>query len=336
MARIDGTPFNDDGIDLSALIGDIHGFPENDYIYGYEGNDYLDGWNGNDTLFGGDDNDTLFGWTGNDQLYGGTGNDTLHGEADNDYLDGWIGNDKLYGGTSRDSLRGWSGNDELYGGTENDTLNGGAGNDLLDGGDGIDTASYATALAGVTVGIDIELFGTPQDTKGAGTDTLWNIETLTGSNFNDTLSAFLIGGTLNGGAGNDELTVADGNYILNGGAGQDVLEVQYETLTAVTFDYNAVSDSPAGMGKDIIIGFVGVDVDEGHASQIDLRNIDAIPGGDDTPFTWIGSSAFTAAGQLRYDTTTGILQGNTVGNTAAEFEIELIGAPALSVSDIVL
>ena len=45
--------------------------------------------------------------------------------------------------------------------------------------------------------------------------------------------------------------------------------------------------------------------------------------------TYIGSAAFTAAGQLRY--TGGILQGSTDADTAAEFEIQLVGSPALTV-----
>ena len=74
-------------------------------------------------------------------------------------------------------------------------------------------------------------------------------------------------GTLNGGTGNDRLTAGDGG-VLNGGDGNDVLMVSgaafvSSTLTggagadtlygvehlSMTFDYNAVSDSPAGAGE---------------------------------------------------------------------------------------
>lgn len=70
--------------------------------------------------------------------------------------------------------------------------------------------------------------------------------------------------------------------------------------------------------------------------QIDLTGIDAYqtssaPGNQALIF----GGPFTAD-HLRYNTTTGILAGNTDGDAAAEFEIELVGAPALSVSDIVL
>ena len=45
-----------------------------------------------------------------------------------------------------------------------------------------------------------------QNTIGAGIDTLANIENLTGSNFNDTLTGNTAANILNGGAGNDTLT----------------------------------------------------------------------------------------------------------------------------------
>ena len=56
---------------------------------------------------------------------------------------------------------------------------------VLVGGPGSDTASYASALTGVTVSL---AKSGPQETFGAGVDWLQNIENLTGSSFNDTLT----------------------------------------------------------------------------------------------------------------------------------------------------
>ena len=54
----------------------------------------------------------------------------------------------------------------------------------MDGGAaGSDTASYIDATAGVKVSLAL---AAAQNTIGAGTDTLFNFENLTGSNFNDT------------------------------------------------------------------------------------------------------------------------------------------------------
>jgi Ca2+-binding RTX toxin-like protein len=284
------------------------------------------------------------------------------------------------GNGNHNVITGNSANNVLDGLAGNDTLTGGSGNDRLDGGSGIDTASYATATAGVTVDLYYFTEGQPQNTGGAGLDTLVGIENLTGSNFNDTLLAdfpaaeqgtlnggtgndrlvashseytlngdagddeLLYGngdGTLNGGTGNDHLQAGDGGT-LNGGDGNDVLEAGelfssilnggagadtlYCGVGGSICDYNAVSDSPAGAGRDVIYNF-GPD-----PAKIDLTDIDAnsLVAGNQA-FTWIGSSAFTAAGQLRYNTTTGLLQGSTDGDTAAEFEIQLVGAPALVV-----
>lgn len=102
----------------------------------------------------------------------------------------------------------------------NDTLASSAINDLIVGLGGNDTATYATATAGVTVSLSN---GGPQNTGGAGTDTLTGIENLTGSAFNDTLTGNGVANVLSGGAGNDTLvaTVDNVRDTLDGGANTD-------------------------------------------------------------------------------------------------------------------
>lgn len=126
-------------------------------------------------------------------------------------------------------------------------------------------------------------------------------------------------------------TFGIGYCTLNGGAGADTLEVNGPIESTLTFDYNSVSESPAGAGKDTIIGFTGnTFYGDQDGGQIDLTDIDAntLASGNQA-FTYIGSAAFTAAGQLRY--AGGILQGSTDADAAAEFEIQLVGAPTLVV-----
>jgi Ca2+-binding RTX toxin-like protein len=296
------------------------------------------------------------------QNTGGAGSDTLVGIEN---LTGSNFNDTLTGNSANNVLTGRAGNDTLLGGSGNDTLQGDSGNDTLNGGDGIDTASYATATAGIEIdgGINLE-WGT---TGGAGNDTLADIENITGSNFNDTfigggatsvtfnglagndsLLAYFGSGTLNGGTGNDRISAADGGeytlngeagndylrtdarglFTLNGGPGADTLEHIDEAEGILIFDYNLVSDSPAGTGKDTIIGFNGGGA--GTLDRISLIDIDAntLVSGNQA-FTYIGSAAFTAAGQLRY--AGGILQSSTDADAAAEFEIQLVGTPTLLV-----
>ena len=89
---------------------------------------------------------------------------------------------------------------------------------VLDGGPGSDTASYASALAGVTVSL---AKSGPQETFGAGVDWLQNIENLAGSSFNDTLTGDVNPNMIAGGAGNDTLQGNGGADILDGGSGFD-------------------------------------------------------------------------------------------------------------------
>lgn len=132
---------------------------------------------------------------------------------------GLDGNDTLNGGTANDILDGGVGNDSLLGGGGNDTLLGGEGNDILNGQGGTDTVNYETATAGVSVNLATT---TAQNTVGAGTDTISNIENLVGSAFNDTLVGSAAANLITAGAGNDTLTGAGGADTLDGGAGSDL------------------------------------------------------------------------------------------------------------------
>jgi Ca2+-binding RTX toxin-like protein len=109
---------------------------------------------------------------------------TLTGFDTNETITGASANDVLSGGGGADLLVGLAGNDVLNGGAGDDVLRGGLGDDTLTGGEGIDTASYSDAAAGVTVNLSV---AGPQAT-GAGSDSLSEIENLTGSAFGDALT----------------------------------------------------------------------------------------------------------------------------------------------------
>jgi len=130
------------------------------------------------------------------------------GDADDNVLTGTAEADNLRGEGGDDTLSGAGGNDVLNGGDGNDVLDGGAGNDGLNGGDGIDTVSYASASAGVTVQLSKT---SDQNTLGSGRDTLSGIENLTGSAFRDYFT---------GDAGDNVLSdTLGGNDRFIGGAG---------------------------------------------------------------------------------------------------------------------
>ncbi|MEH2326328.1 MAG: hypothetical protein V7K32_22755 [Nostoc sp.] len=164
---------------------------------------------------------------------------------------------------------------------------------------------------------------------GAGNDLLFgsiNGDYLLG----DDLSGVAGNDYLSGGEGNDALFGVGGNDTLFGGAGTDTL---YGGAGNDVFEFDSVSDSQPGLSRDIIKDFVG----NGNLAgdRIDLSRIDAnttIKG--DQAFSYIGTRAFTAAGQIRYSG--GILQGNTDSNLAANFEIKLEGSPLLVASDIIV
>ncbi len=99
------------------------------------------------------------------------------------------------------------------------------------------------------------------------------------------------------GHGNDALIInpfLGGDSTLNGGAGADSLRHVDggPGSSIVTFDYNAVSDSPAGAGRDKIINFTGVngfDEEDENGDQIDLTTIDAKPSvAGNQAFVWGG------------------------------------------------
>ena len=264
----------------------------NDTLAGFGGDDTMNGGTGADYLIGGGGNDTF-------QFAAGGGQDIIHDLASGDVVQisgytsaqsvtqagadvililsstdqitfknstvsavqgailwdtntapiiGTEGNDILTGGPGADDLRGLGGND---------VLEGGPGNDSIDGGAGIDFAVYDSATAGVSVNLAVS---GPQNTGGAGIDTLVSIEAVRGSAFVDNLT---------GGSGVDTLYGMDGNDILLGGAGNDTLGgfANDDTINGGTgADYliggtgNDTFQFAAGDGQDVVHDLASGDI----------------------------------------------------------------------------
>jgi Ca2+-binding RTX toxin-like protein len=223
-----------------------------DALDGLAGDDVVDGAAGDDRLSGGDGADTLLGGAGDDTLDGGPGQDVIDGGAGVDVvtyaaasaavgarLDGEAGfaaaagdrienveillgsrfSDALVGSGRSDTLDGGAGDDRLFGLEGDDVLIGGDGADFVDGGGGFDTASYASAPAGVGARLDgVAGFG------AAAGDVYRAVEALAGSAFADVLVGSSGANRIVGGAGADRLFGFGGHDTLLGGVGGDIID----------------------------------------------------------------------------------------------------------------
>ncbi len=246
---------------------------------------------------------------GADTYTGTSGANTFNGLAGNDIIDGAGGNDTLSGGIGNDTISGGTGNDVLKGDAGNDTIDGGAGDDVIDGGAGTDTATYASATSGVTVNLGVMNNGVsqPQNTGGAGVDTLIGIERLIGSAFDDSLTAF-IGSpatTLEGGNGNDRLEGGNGADTLIGGQGSDTLwgRSGKDTMSggsqSDTFVFNAIAETTTGTTTTDVITDFQVGVDKIALSGIDASTVFT----GDNAFVWKGTGGISStdgAGEVSY------------------------------------
>ncbi len=224
----------------------VHGLGGNDRIYDWSGDgNRLYGDTGSDHIFSlGDSVSTVFGGNGTDFLYSTGGlspsgrMERLFGERGNDrlnadrsptngpaFLDGGSGDDWVYGTERGDTVIFHSGitkiatkgGDDLIVGTSR-------GAATIDGGAGRDTMSFAAhtppgyrGMSGVMVDLQA---GT---SVGATRYSLKNIEDVTGSAFDDSLTGRDgVANDLDGGLGNDTLNgrYADGDRA-DGGLGQN-------------------------------------------------------------------------------------------------------------------
>ncbi len=120
-----------------------------------------------------------------------------------------------------------------------------------------------------------------------------------------------------------------------GGAGSDVLVGGGEHDV---FRYLAVSDS-GGTARDRITDLAAISAGGADRDRIDLSAIDAVPGGANDAFAFIGAGAFTAVGQVRARIVgeTTFITANTDGVlTTAEMTIAVAGAVTFAAGDFIL
>ena len=351
----------------------LTGTPGPDYLDGGAGNDTIAPLEGDDTVYGGSGIDTLDFSASTDAVTVGLANTAPQVVSASQGTDILIGFENVIGSDHDDFLYGDMGDNVLTGGDGNDRLAGGAGNDTMDGGGGFDALNYFSAAGGVTV--DLRDEGVAQFVGGGqGTDTFTNIHNVIGSGFGDVIDGdgkfnqlFGFGGddtlrghsgndTIRGGggndligggdgndlvigeAGNDRLFGANGNDVFYGGAGDDTItgsgdgDLMFGGDGADVFRFVSVTDSTFNQ-RDIIADFVsGVD-------KLDFVDVDADAGVvGNQAFTFVGTAAFSAAGQLRFvtDGTNGWVQADVDGDANADMVMQLLGVTGLTVDDFLL
>ncbi|HDB9912089.1 TPA: Ig-like domain-containing protein [Escherichia coli] len=160
-----------------------------------------------------------------------------------------------------------SNNGKFVGTGYNDTFFATAGTDTYDGSGGwVYSSGTGTWLANggmdvvdfrlSTVGVTANLSVTTAQATGFNTSTFTNIEGISGSNFNDTLTGSSGDNQLEGRGGNDTLNIGNG--------GHDTL--LYKLLNA--------SDATGGNGSDVVNGFtVGTWEGTADTDRIDIREL---------------------------------------------------------------
>jgi Ca2+-binding RTX toxin-like protein len=213
--------------------------------------------------------------------FSGTGNDLANailGGTGNDYLDGGLGADTLAGGDGNDTLLGGAGvANELVGGKGNDTYIVSVTGDTVFEVAGEGTDTVRTALAGYTLGNNLEnlTYTGSGDFVGIGND---GANAILGGTGNDYLDGGLGADSLAGGSGND--TLLGGTGVANelvGGTGNDVYVVSVTGDTVFEV---------AGEGTDTVRTALA-----GYTLGNNLENLTYTGGGD---FVGIGNDAANA------------------------------------------
>lgn len=345
-ARFDTAPGVSHRLVVNGLIENVRGANSADFI---QGNEVANIIYGDAAATGPGGNDTISSFDGNDSIFGGAGDDGINGDN---------GNDRLYGGTGADSINGGGGRDLIIGGAGADVMFGGA--------DGNDTLSYAGSSARVVVALT---FGTTTTGIGgdAQGDVIGGFSDIIGSSFDDRLTDTIkttvaFGGNANsfyGGLGNDGLILGGGADDGHGGAGRDTVLGEFGNDLLYGDDGNDAL--VGGAGADRLYGGAGSDrfvfekpssstvavagrdtIGDFHRAEsdrIDLLGIDAIPGGTDQAFTFIGTDPFDHRQGLLHYTTSGndvIVSGDLNGDLTADFAILVKNVSVLVDTDFML
>lgn len=258
------------------------------------------------------------------------GDDTIRGTGYADRVQTGEDDDLVFFGRG-DQVDGGSGDDDLrFRGSkvpEHMFVDGGEGDDRLV----INMSESSTQISS---------YGLSPSYGGVGRISYFGIERLVilGGRFGDRLEGNVGADTLIGSGGSDSLMGMVGDDRLYGGDGRDTLvgglgsDLMSGGLQADVFVWTSIAQSGLTRGqRDEIRDFeVGTD-------RIDLSAIDADPvSDDDQAFVFLGDAGFTGAGgeiRLVRSVERIIVSLDADGDSIADFELGLLGAPMLTIED---
>ena len=360
-----------DELDASSLTDGI-------MLFGNVGDDILTGGSGDDTLGGGPGFDQIVGGDGVDFnsfqgiAFGVTATVNADGTGSATYStnsETFTGIENLTGSESNDVLTATGAvSNELRGAGGDDILRGGGGQDTISGGDGIDTNSFQGIGFGVTATVNDD--GTGTASYGSVSETFVGIESLTGSENDDVLTATgSASNVLRGEGGDDILAGGAGTDTIDGGAGIDTnsfagigfgVTATINANGSGTASYGSVSETftnienlvgsdqgdnltgnnldnviDGGLGDDTIFGLGGDDIlSGGEGTDV----IDGGTGNDTNSFAGISSGVTAIINNADGDGTA--VHGdvsetffNIENLTGTDFEDDLTGNDLVNVLD---
>lgn len=273
-----------------------------------------------------DQADTIYAYGGDDLVYGGAGNDTIDGGTGIDTMEGGQGDDRYIIDNAADVI-------VERAGEGTDTIRSSVSYTLTD-----DMHVEVLWTKNTSATTAINFTGNNHDNRISGNS---GGNVLSGLGGDDLIKAYRGNDTLLGGAGSDDLRGEDGNDRLEGGLDADELEggagtdVMHGGDGADFFIWDSISEtSPALSAADTVLDFNGAAGD-----RLDISDIDANAtrsGGQ--AFAFIGTAAFTAEGQVRYEVSGGqtLVYLNTDRDSDAEGVIRLEGFHTLQAGWFVL
>lgn len=288
---------------------------------------------------------SIIGNDASNRLRGTEGADTIQGLGSDDTIQGFGGNDTLLGGAGNDLLGGADGDDVLNGGTGADRMLGGTGDDLFyvdDAGDVVverigEGHDVVAASVTHTLAAHVETLvltgGEAIDGIGNKLDNL-----IQGNGAANRLTGGIGHDTLLGGGGADVLIGGDGADLLDGGAGPDRMtggtgaDTFRFSTAPVQGEMDRVVDFQAGV-DEIAIAISALDPD-GSAGLV-AGSVASQPGlfGEN-----LSGAASGPGAELTYETDAGRLwwDADGAGGDDRVLVTALLGAPALTASDIIL